>query len=219
MLLCYAAWGVFFFFLHSKGVNYTRHFLWTTTYFAMVGSVTALIFWRYTVQALQNFTLTPLFVLAAFMLVQAILYTALPRYLPEPKGYFEQYPTRYYLRLEPKRLVSKSADILTQQVFIVLLVSFLRDAGFSLVGTIVAFTILFGILHIPLISSEWGAWPAWLFAGAVVSFGGIFPILIITVRYGFVYNILIHWSFYTVTAIFFWIRYSKDPTTNAANRI
>jgi len=219
MIMCNAAFGIFFIFLHRSGVNYIDHFLWTASYFLFIAIITSLLFWSYIVTALHGFTATPFIVLWIFMLAQVILYIHLPRYLREPKEYFEKYPDRYYLKIDWKRLISKSMDIVAQQVFIVLLVTFLKDAGLSLPEIIFSFTFLFALLHIPLIASEWGAWPSWLFGGIVIVFSIIFPILILKVQYGFIYNIIIHWLFYTVTAVIFWIWSAKQTNSTHYPRI
>lgn len=203
------AWGIFFFLLRSRGIDYGRHALWTAGYFLSVAIITSAVFWRYILKAAQGFTPTPFVILAIFMAVQFILYVLIPKYFPEPKGYFEKYPNREYLKMDRWRLVSKSMDLLAQQVFIVLLVTFLYESGLSFYQILIAFGILFGFLHIPLIVSERSAWPAWVFGGIVVVFSIIFPTLILKVHYGFVYNYMIHWAFYTVTAISFCVWSAK----------
>jgi small-conductance mechanosensitive channel len=201
MVLWSAVWGFFFSFLHQKRIDYVKHFLWTAGYFLGVAIITCIIFQSYILKIVQGFTIIPFIPLAIVIAASFILYFFLPKYFNEPEKYFEKYPNREYLKIEWRRLISKSTDILAQQIFIVLLVTFLNNIGLSLPEIIIVFFILFGALHIPLISKEWGAWPSWLFGAAVVLFSIIFPILILTVHYGFVYAYLIHWLFYVVTAI------------------
>lgn len=209
MALCFLAWGLFYNLLHRKGVTYTRHFLWTTTYFLVVAMVMCAVFWRHLVPAIQGIALVPLMALVVFIAVQLVFFVYVPRRLREPCEYFEAHPDRYYLKIDWRRLVSKSADIAAQQVFIFLLIVFLREAGFSLYQIVASFTFLFALLHVPLIASEKGRWPSWLFAGAVLVFGVTFPPLILYTPYGFIYSYIIHWSFYMLTALIFWIRYDK----------
>ncbi|MDP3645502.1 MAG: hypothetical protein Q8R25_00235 [bacterium] len=209
MTLCFTAFGGFHLFMHKRGINYVDHYFLVAGYFLSVATLSTLIFWQSIILVLQDFSATPLIVLTLFMFCQIVLYMYLPKYFCESAEYFVKYPDRYYLKIDWRRLVSKSMDILAQQVFIVLLVLFLQDAGLSLIQIIMAFTFLFGLLHVPLIAHERGAWPSWLFAGIVVVFSIIFPILILKVQYGFVYNYMIHWLFYTVTATSFQIWYAK----------
>ena len=208
-LLWILSWSVFLLFLHKKGVDYIRRFLWTATYFLSVAVVTSLVFIDHIARILQNFTVTPLIVLGVVALVHIILYTYLPKYLQKPEDYFKKYPKRQYLTLDRKRLVSKSMDILSQQIVVILLVIFLQDAGLTLYQIIFAFAVIFGLVHAPLILVERGAWPAWYFAVFSIFSAVIFPVLILKVQYGFIYSYIVHWVFYTFTAVGFWIWYNK----------
>ena len=199
------AWGFFFFFMFRRGIDYTRRFWWTALYFLAVAVITCAIFWNYIIVAVSGFTLMPLVILAAVIAGTSILYACLPQYFIEPTAYFQLYPDREYLRISLRRLVPKSMDILAQQIFVVLIVSFLKDAGLSLFPILSAFMVLFGLVHVPLLVSEWGRWPAWLFGGIAVVFSLVFPPLILYVHYGFVYTYLMHWLFYTVSAVGFWM--------------
>lgn len=151
----------------------------------------------------------PFVMLGLFIFAQVLLHVFFPRFVRKPKEYFARYPDRYYLKIDLRRLVSKSMDIMAQQVFIVVLVLLLYEAGLSFYKLLVVFGILFALLHVPLIASERGAWPSWLFAGIVVLFSVIFPTLILTVPYGFIYTYMIHWSFYMSIAVIFWIAYAE----------
>lgn len=204
LALCYALWGGFFIGLYRRGIDYSNRFLWTGSYFLAAAALLALIFFPYIAQVIVPFAAPPIIVLCVFMAAQALVYVYLPRVRAEPHGYFERYPDRYYLQLDWRRLISKSADLIFQQAFIVLFVMFLHDAGLSLYQVILGFGLLFALLHVPLIVREGGAWPSWYFAGAVVAFSIVFPPLILTVPYGFVYAYIIHWMFYTLAALVFW---------------
>lgn len=199
------SWGVFFLFLYNKRISYTRNFLLTATYFLSIAIITSIVFRDYIFRVIQGFTATPVIVLGVFTLCHVVLYMYLPGHLQEPKEYFEKYPNRQYLKIDKRMLASKSADILAQQIFIVLLVVFLKDAGLTFDQVVIGFGTIFGLLHIPLIVSERGAWPSWHFAAIVILFSIIFPTLILKVQYGFVYTYIIHWLFYITTAVGFWI--------------
>lgn len=206
MTLCYGAWGFFHMFLYRRGIDYTHRFVWTTTYFAVAGVLMTVLFW----QTLAPFVMRPvlgvLVILAVFIVAQTVFTVLFPRYVREPVEYLRRHPNRYYLTIGWRRLIAKSADIAAQQVFIVLFLAFLRDAGLAGWQLLGAFFILFALLHVPLIVSERGRWPSWLFAGAVVVFSVTFPPLILTVDYGFVYTYMLHWLFYSATSVIFWLR-------------
>lgn len=202
-------WGIFFWFIYKKDIDYIKHFLWTATYFLSITFVTSLIFREHITRALSGFTATPLIILGVLVLAHIILYIYLPKYLQEPKDYFEKYPKRQYLKIDRRRLVSKSMDILAQQVFVVLLVMFLQDAGLTLNQIIIAFAVIFGFVHAPLILFERGTWPSWYFTIFSILSAIIFPTLILKVQYGFVYSYIVHWVFYTFTAVGFWVWYNR----------
>ena len=85
------------------------------------------------------------------------------------------------------------------------MIASLNNLGLSILQTTIWFGVLFALIHIAPITREWGKWPAWAFSGAVIIFSAIFPVVILTVHYGFVYTFIIHWLFYTGTAICFWL--------------
>ena len=214
------SWGIFFFLLYKKGLDYIKHFHWTAAYFVCVAIVTFFIFRAHVARILQNFSATPLIVLGVVIFIHIILYTYLPKYLKEPKDYFEKYPKRQYLKIDRRRLLSKSMDILAQQVLVVLLVIFLKDAGLSLYQIIFAFAVIFGLVHAPLILFERGTWPSWYFTVFSILSAIIFPILILKVQYGFVYSYIVHWVFYTFTAVGFWLWYGKrQPPLNDGRQL
>ena len=126
-----------------------------------------------------------------------------------PKEYFEEYPQRQYLKIDLRRLFSKSIDILSQQVAVVLLVMFLGDAGLNLNQIILIFAVIFGLVHAPLIIIERGTWPSWYFTIFSILSAVVFPTLILKVQYGFVNSYIIHLVFYTLTATGFWILHRK----------
>lgn len=202
------SWGFFFLYIY-KHVDYIKHFIWTAVYFFVTAVITSFVFKDHLVRVLWDFTAIPLLILVGVVVVHVALYLYLPGHLQEPKEYFQRYPKRSFLTLDRRRLVSKPMDILAQQVFVTLLVLFLQDGGLTLGQTIIAFAVIFGAVHTPLIFIEHGAWPSWYFTIFAILSAVIFPILIVKVKYGFVYSYIIHWVFYTFTAVGFLLWYGR----------
>lgn len=207
VLLWSFSWGFFLLYLHKK-IDYTNHFVWTTLYFLTMAIVSSLIFKDHLYEVLQNFILLPFIILVATMALGVFLHSYLPRHLEEPKDYFLKYPKRQYFILNQRRLFSKSAELLFQQIFVVLLILFLRDAGLNIRQIILVFAIIFGVVHIPLIFIERN-WPSWYFTIFSIFSAIVFPVLILKVHYGFVYSYIVHWVFYTLTAVGFWVWYNR----------
>ena len=101
------------------------------------------------------------------------------------------------LRLEVT--LSKLAEIIFQQTYILALILFLKNKINDKKGTIIVFTSIFFILHLPLffIFQEFSlifTIPS-LFAGIVFSF------LILTFDYGIFYSFVFHKAFYLLLAV------------------
>ena|SRR3989338_1920912 len=204
-LLWTLSWGFFFMYLQIR-VNYIRFYLITSLYFLATALITIFVFRGYISQVIQNFTVIPFVILGLVYAAHIILYYYFRGYVREPKEYFQRHPKRTYLFIDYRRLFSKSFDLFSQQVFIVLLAFFLKEAGLTIKEIIVAFALIFGIVHAPLIWLDKG-WPAWYFTVFAVLSAIVFPLLILKVNYGFVYSYIVHMVFYTLTAIGFWLIY------------
>lgn len=196
--------GIFRALIH-KGFNHTKHFFLAALYFLATAIVTGVLFNGYVPRVFEGFVFVPVIVLIVVVIAHIALYLYLPKRLNVSKEYFLRYPTRQFLQLDPRRLVFKTADIVSQQLLIVLLVLFLQDAGLRLPQVILAFAIIFSAFHVPLTLFEKGKWPAWYFTAFAMLSAVVFPILILKVQYGFVYSFIIHWVFYTATAVGFWM--------------
>lgn len=209
MALCFVGWGGYYFFMQRRGIDFEHRYWITTIHFVVVGFVVALAFREQTLRVLADFSSAPIISAALFLIALYTVNRFLQKRFVVPSEYLARFPDRNYLSISNKRLISKSVEILAQQVFIVLLVIFLRDAGLSMPGITFGFMFLFALLHIPLIQAEWGKWPALPFIGAVIGFSLIFPVIILTIPYGFMYTFIIHWLFYAVLAIAFLYRYTR----------
>jgi hypothetical protein len=201
-------WGIFKLFL-LKHIDYIKRYMITALYFLGVTIIVAFIFKNDLTEIIAKFSTTPFIILGIVIIFHIFLYSYIPKYIKEPKKYFEKFPERQYLSLSFKRLFSKSLDILAQQIFIVLLAIFLQSAGLNLIQTILIFSAFFGIAHIPLIFIE-NSWPSWYFTFSAILSAVLFPVLIIEIPYGFIYSYIVHWLFYTITAVGFWIIYNKS---------
>ena len=219
MTLCFLAWGFFYAVMVRRlHTNFSSGFLITTGYYLAFAAIISILFWPDLRPVLAHAALFPIVSIMVFGVAVLAVHAVAPLFLREPIEYFERYPDRHFLQLGWRRFFAKSADIFAQQAFIVVLVMLLQRLGLPLPLIIIAFGVLFMALHIPLIVSEWGAWPAWLFASIVAVFSAIFPVLILLVPYGFLYNIELHWLFYLTTAMVFWLQYDAILTRKRTAR-
>lgn len=208
-------WGATFgfFFLIFTSEDYIKRYIWVSAYFITAIIFNLFVFREQISRAFSDFTIVPLIVLVVVVALQIAMYYYLPKYFKkEPTEYFKRYPKRSYLNFNFRRLTSKSTELVLQQLFIISLTLILNDASLSLTQIVITFAILFGIVHTPLIFIEkW--WTSWYFV--ILSFvaSALFPTLILKIKYGFVYGYIVHWVFYTLTTVWFWIWYNKFRKT------
>jgi hypothetical protein len=195
--------------LIRKGFDYVRHYIWTTFYFAAAAAGTCLLFRSYLGRILHP-SLLSIVILLVVIFAQITVYSVAAKFLVMPEEYFLRYPSRRFLLLDIRSLSYKTMDIVSQQILIVLLVLFLHDAGLTVWQTIVAFALIFTVFHIPLILLEKGEWVGWYLTGFALLSAVLFPVLVLKTPGGSLYTFIIHWLFYSITAIVFWrIRSTK----------
>ncbi len=110
--------------------------------------------------------------------------------------------------MDYKYLFSKSFDILFQQTMVVILTLLLLKNKFSILEIIFLFAFIFGSIHLGQYVYSGKFFGTYYLIFSMVS-AIIFPILILKVNYGFVYTYSIHWLFYTLSGVFFWIYENK----------
>jgi hypothetical protein len=97
--------------------------------------------------------------------------------------------------------MTKSFEILYQQLMVILLLVWLRDAGLSLFSIALIFAGLFSAGHLPLLffkKKNIGK----LFVVSSLSSSLVFPYLILEIENGFALGYAVHWLFYIVAAFF-----------------
>jgi predicted membrane protein len=130
------------------------------------------------------------------------------KFLKRPIRFLEKYSHISYLRLDYRYLISKSFEIFFQQILIVSLVFMLKNNGFDLFWTTIVFAFLFGFGHIPMIRLEKSFFGIFVFIAAIIS-SFLFPFLILSFQYGFIYTYIAHWLFYTNSGVLYWIANSE----------
>lgn len=199
--------------LTKKGITYTQRYGWLIIFFLGCTSLAFFYFWKTVSKVMVKFMATPFIILLFVSILAIMVYYFSHKHLRRPTKLIEKYPHQFFIKMDYRYLLSKSFDILFQQVMIVILVLWLAQRGFSLSEITPWFVVLFGGIHLlalPLAGKIFGTF--YLIASL---FGAIlFPMLILTVQYGFVYSYVVHFLFYTVSAVFFWLfaekRYRKS---------
>lgn len=136
--------------------------------------------------------------IGAFFIVRGILYAY--SFLPILTGPVLA-PYSDILLATPWYFLPKAAEILLQQVLILIFIQELSDRFSSLKTVIMVYALLFGSMHVAYVFISGMPVPYGIIItlGAVLS-SLVFPFLIIKVRAGFVYTYTIHLLFYIFVA-------------------
>lgn len=196
-------------------VNYIQKFHITTIYFLFISLVIVIFFRSYYASLLTRFSPMPYVVLLGSFLLSVVIYYLFNTFFQKPIKIFEKFPNfTQAIQMDYRYLVAKNAEILFQEVMIVLLILFLKDAGISPFYIILLFFIIFGLLHliwfllllrIKKVPKTFGIY--FLVVSLVGSF--LFPQIILRIPYGFVYNFALHSFFYTIFGAFFLLYYKR----------
>ena len=171
-----------FFLLRKKGINYIRFYGITTLLFLMFTFVSVVFFRNILFPIFKVFTIIPFVFLVLLFIIIILVYHFFNKHVKKPLNLMKSNPDQYFLLMNYKYLFSKSFDII--------------------------FSALFGLVHvfnIPLAGKYFGLY---YFLASILA-GVLFPLLIINFKYGFVYSYILHWIFYLISAILFWLFYKK----------
>jgi len=191
-------------FLPKERTNYEKNYIFVSVYFLII-SVIMIFYYKdiiYEIYKYLNFF--SFFLIVGFFVFNLLSYRFANKYLIRPAEKLLKYADIYYLHFDKRYIISKSFDILFQQILIIVLVFLLRNNGLNLLWISILFAIMFGVGHIPALRLHKSFFGILIFTASILS-SFLFPYLILTYKYGFVYTYIAHWLFYTNTGILFWI--------------
>jgi hypothetical protein len=194
--------------LFRKGINYVNNFIFVTAYFAVFSVIFAAVFADKLRWMAVGFPPKLLILMISVLVLNFIAYYLGRKFLKKPRELIRKNPYEYSILMDYRYILPKAMEIFFQQIFITLLTLAIFDAGFGLGEAALAFALIFGTLHIPLVKSIGKLFGDYYSIFAAVS-GVVFPILIIKVEYGFVYTFAIHLFFYIISAAGFWAYFGK----------
>lgn len=215
-LIWLACWGVSFS-LIKQGITYVDHPLVTSLTFLSFSVPLVALHWRRLEPLTRQGTAAALVALLLAGVLTILVYASVPKRFRRPDELIARHPEEFYLRMDYRYLVSKTFEVLFQQLVIVILSLLLAATGLSLTGIVLGFLCIFGLLHLPMLRIV--GKPVGLSYGiASVTLAAVFPILILRVHAGFLYSYTAHWFFYTIAALVAWMYGGRGPgaTTRVA---
>ena len=198
-----AGWGLAFWLIRS-GKSYIDNYLLMSVVFLAFSALLMAMFWPRFAPLASDVTVLPFAVLLLAVVVTLGVYALCPRYLRRPDALITRHPEEFYLHMDYRYLVSKSFEVLFQQLIIVALTLLLAATGLSMTGIVLAFLGLFGVLHLPVLRVV-GKGLGMSYTIAAATLAAVFPVLILRFHSGFVYSYALHWFGYTLAALFAWV--------------
>ena len=151
ILLWAIGFGIFFFYLNKRRITYTENYITTSVYFLFLALAATLLFKEELKLLFAPFEVMPFALLIVTFILNGLAYYAANKFLTKPTLATRRNSTQYFFRRDFRYLVSKSFEILFQQVLIAVLILMLKEQGFSLDQIILIFSLLFCIVHLPFI--------------------------------------------------------------------
>lgn len=206
VLLWLVGFGLFNF-LRKRGMTYTAKPWLVAGYFMVFTGIALIYFYKKLFSLNFFFSRTAVLVLLLTYLIAFLTYYFSHKYLSKPNRLIEKYKDQYFIRMDYRYLVSKSFDIFFQQTLVAVLVILLLLQGLALLEIILIFVFIFGIIHVINIPVAGKLFGIYYFIASIIG-ALLFPILILNVDGGLLYSYALHFFFYTISAVFFWV-YAK----------
>jgi hypothetical protein len=207
LVIWFLVWLTYYF-LSNRKMSYVEKYRLTAIFFLLASALILLVFHRDLYFLIKsNFQIIPFLSLILLFVFNSLAYKYVGSFFPNYKKAFELDGTLYFAKFDKKYLLSKSFEILYQQIMISLLSIWLVGSGFYFLTTVFIFALVFGLGHVPLFFySKKSVGLFFLFASIISSF--VFPFLILKVEWGIVYSYIFHWIFYIIAGFVF-IRNTK----------
>jgi len=190
-----------------KGIDYLNK-SWVICLILWLGFLTMLIVMKkYLLLVVSKVQVDTVLVFMSMFLFSFFLIWIIKKKFVVPRKVKKRFSHLYLLEFNNSLMITKVFDIIFQQVSVLAAIRILVSNGFNNIQIIGMFSIVFCVFHIPLLLH---AGKAALFHISVSLPGAaIMTILILNVRDGFVYSLLLHWYGYVFARLFFGLIYRK----------
>jgi len=192
LVICWAAFRY-----HTvKNISYIKDCKKVSFLFLLSSLLLFFLYFSFLKQFFLKFTVAPFLFLFLFYLLLIGAYRIMQSHLNEKLIKKNEAKRMYWTSMSYRYIVSKSFNILFQQMGVLCVVALLKDLAFSYFSIMLLFAFAFGITHIYLYRKKIISLIAEIFIPASFLGGFIFPLILLNVSYGIVYTYMIHWSFY-----------------------
>lgn len=196
-------------------ITHTRWYVITCFYF-LIATLLVIYSHHNYFSPLQQVGVVPGLILIGLFILNPLIYWYARKKLEHPTDLIERNNSQNFIKLDYRYLASKTCEIMFQQTCIIILVLLLEKAGLSLIQIMVSFSLLFSLAHFPLLLTGQHSWALYYIIFSALS-GFIFPPLILKLPSGFIYSFIVHWLFYTLAGVGFWIYFNRQVRKHGAS--
>jgi hypothetical protein len=200
----FLVWGVFVFVLVPKSIDYTNNFIYTSAYFGLVIAFLVHNFRHRIEKFVSDFTWVDAGVIALFFVVSSFSFWAVRTHLVPIVTDMATTPLLTALMPDDRALVAKTFEIVFQQVFFVIIISYIFHSNRFSWKKILAFATYILLIHIPIMLIVPLSFSLILIIGSFVG-GMVFSLLITRYKQGFIASFLVHLGFYTILYTGYWL--------------
>ena len=202
-LIWFGVWYVFYFYLEPQNIDYIDNYIFTCLYFLVVIVTITTIFRNQIGEYVEKFSPKDLLMMVIFSMCISAIYYFTNMVAENSPMYAIKSQLNPMLYLDSRYLATKAFEIMFQQTFFMVTIYYLFTNKISKRVDIFLFGLYILILHIPrlFVNEKMGK------TLVIVSFfaGLLFSYFITKSIKGFIYSYMIHFGFYVLVAIIFWL--------------
>lgn len=187
--------------LSPRSINYISEYKKATICYMLANCAAVVIFFPLLVPYIYPFQLFPVLLLILWYVLLFAFYRYFQKKQLLDLDMITQYQKKgwYFPAMANRYIITKTGNILLQQILGISVVSLLLHNGLSRTQVLITISVLGIITHVYLLKRGIKIALYFIFAAAVA--GIVFPYILMTVLYGFIYTFILHWLFYLISAI------------------
>lgn len=202
----FTVWAVFIFYLQPQGIGYINNYLLTATYFLLIIVALTSIYKKELDGYVDNFSPKDLGIMVLFAVFVIATYYFISIFSERSPLSGMKYSLDPVFQFDNRFLITKAFEIMFQQTFFMISIYYLFGNNVSRNIDMILFGLYSMFIHIPtLFISPIGkvVFIASFFAGLIFSY------CITKSKKGFIYSYMVHFSFYVLLAVVFWLGGAK----------
>ncbi len=203
-LAWFASWAVFVLLLEQNGIDYVNNYLLTCGYFALIIAILYTFLGTRIKAHANHFSSEEIGIASISLVLGLAIYYFLDHFIIPTQFNEFRSSLHWALQVNNTFLISKAFEIMFQQAFFIVAIDYLFENGLPQRKDVGFFGLYVLILHLPLLYIS-TTWLSAVFISTSFFAGEIFSYLIVRNRYGFLWSYIIHYSFYIILPVLYWL--------------